>query len=96
MAGLKLHGRQPWGARRRGRRGGMGRGAGGPAWGGGGLQRGAMGMAARSSWLPLRALCCVRAEPEEGEKEEERRGKKRKEKKEKNMENFPNLKKKLK
>jgi hypothetical protein len=67
----------------------------GACLGGGGLQGGAIEVAARSSWLPLCAVCYVLCEGRRKEKKEEERGGKRKgrkRRKEKNMENFPNLK----
>jgi hypothetical protein len=44
--------------------------------------RGAIGVAAQSSWLPLRPLCCMLCAEERKEKKEEERGGKRKEGKE--------------
>jgi hypothetical protein len=92
----------PWGAHRRGERGGRRRGRGGAAWGWHGEDQGAAGGAAMeglkaallfvSCWGSslLRAAVC---EKEEGRrKREEKKRKEKKRKKRKNIKNSPNLK----
>jgi hypothetical protein len=79
----------PWGARRRGDRGGRRRGEGAP-WGGGGLQEGAWGLDLLLCSV-LRSVCEEEEKEEEEEREKKKKGRKRKEKKVK-KENFPNLK----
>jgi hypothetical protein len=99
MAGIELHGRQPWGARQRGRGGGRRRGAGGAAWGrhgellgrrhGRGCRRCSLLAASCSVLRAVRGWCLlfVRERRQQGGRRKERKKEKEgKEKKRKNME----------